>query len=127
MSGASNCTSALLRCSRRSTQVRSTNIWPSLAHHYGRSANLAKAVLYLTRAGQQALNRSAFAEAQAQLQQGPEWIKKLSESPERDARASQGRRDEARTMLADTYNWFTEGSDAADLKDAKALLEQLSG
>ena len=48
-----------------------------LAHHYGRSANPDKAVEYLTRAGQQALNRSAFAEAQAQLQQGLEWIKKL--------------------------------------------------
>ncbi len=57
-----------------------------LAHHYGRSANSGKAVEYLTRAGQQALSRSAFAEAQAQLQQGLEWIKKLSESPERDAR-----------------------------------------
>ena len=57
-----------------------------LAHHYGRSANPDKAVQYLTRAGQQALNRSAFAEAQAQLQQGLEWIKKLPESPERDAR-----------------------------------------
>jgi tetratricopeptide (TPR) repeat protein len=39
--------------------------------------------------------------------------------------ASQGRRDEARAMLADIYNWFTEGFDTADLKDAKALLEQL--
>jgi class 3 adenylate cyclase len=57
-----------------------------LAHHYGRSANPGKAVEYLTRAGQQALSRSAFAEAQAQLQQGLESIKKLSESPERDAR-----------------------------------------
>jgi class 3 adenylate cyclase/tetratricopeptide (TPR) repeat protein len=57
-----------------------------LAHHYGRSANPGKAVEYLTRAGQQALNRTAFAEAQAQLQQGLEWIKKLSETPERDAR-----------------------------------------
>src|SRR5208282_4560480 len=57
-----------------------------LAHHYGRSANPAKAVEYLTRAGQQALSRSAFAEAQAQLQQGLEWIKKQSESPERDVR-----------------------------------------
>ena len=36
-----------------------------------------------------------------------------------------GRRDEARAMLADIYNWFTEGFDTADLKDAKALLEQL--
>jgi len=33
---------------------------------------------------------------------------------------------EARTMLADIYNWFTEGFDTADLKDAKALLEELS-
>jgi adenylate cyclase len=39
--------------------------------------------------------------------------------------AAQGGRDEARTMLADIYNWFTEGFDTADLKDAKALLDQL--
>ena len=38
---------------------------------------------------------------------------------------SQGRRQEARTMLADIYNWFTEGFDTADLIDAKALLEKL--
>ena len=36
------------------------------------------------------------------------------------------RRDEARAMLADIYGWFTEGFDTADLKDAKALLEELS-
>ena len=41
--------------------------------------------------------------------------------------ANQGRGDEARAMLGDIYNWFTEGFDAADLKDAKALLDQLSG
>jgi hypothetical protein len=29
-------------------------------------------------------------------------------------------------MLADIYNWFTEGFDTTDLKDAKALLEDLS-
>jgi class 3 adenylate cyclase/tetratricopeptide (TPR) repeat protein len=40
---------------------------------------------------------------------------------------TQGRRDEARTMLAEIYNWFTEGFDIADLKDAKALLDQLGG
>jgi class 3 adenylate cyclase/tetratricopeptide (TPR) repeat protein len=38
----------------------------------------------------------------------------------------QGRRDEARTMLANIYGWFTEGFDTADLKDAKALLDELS-
>jgi predicted ATPase len=40
--------------------------------------------------------------------------------------AKQGRRDEARTMLAEIYNWFTEGFDTADLIDAKALLEELN-
>jgi class 3 adenylate cyclase/tetratricopeptide (TPR) repeat protein len=41
--------------------------------------------------------------------------------------AKQGRRDEARTMLAEIYNWFTEGFETADLKEAKTLLDQLSG
>jgi class 3 adenylate cyclase len=36
------------------------------------------------------------------------------------------RRDEARAKLTDIYNWFTEGFDTADLKDAKALLEEQS-
>jgi len=36
------------------------------------------------------------------------------------------RRHEARAMLAEIYNWFTEGFDTADLKDARALLEELS-
>jgi predicted ATPase len=37
----------------------------------------------------------------------------------------QGKRDEARTMLGEIYGWFTEGFDTADLKDAKALLDEL--
>jgi predicted ATPase len=40
--------------------------------------------------------------------------------------ARTGRRDEARAMLDEIYNWFTEGFDTADLKDAKALLDELS-
>ena len=39
--------------------------------------------------------------------------------------AKRGLRDEACTMLAELYDWFTEGFDTADLKDAKALLDQL--
>jgi predicted ATPase len=39
----------------------------------------------------------------------------------------QGKRDEARAMLAEIYGWFTEGFDTADLIDAKALLEELGG
>jgi predicted ATPase len=39
----------------------------------------------------------------------------------------QGRRDEARAMLSQIYGWFTEGFDLLDLKDAKALLDDLAG
>ena len=38
----------------------------------------------------------------------------------------QGKRDEARELLAPVYGWFTEGFDTRDLKEAKALLEQLA-
>jgi predicted ATPase len=38
----------------------------------------------------------------------------------------QGKRAEARAMLAEIYGWFTEGFTTADLKNAKALLEQLN-
>ena len=37
----------------------------------------------------------------------------------------QGGRDEARALLAEIYAWFTEGFNTADLKDAKAVLEEL--
>ena len=40
--------------------------------------------------------------------------------------AQQGRREQARAMLAKIYNWFTEGFDTADLKEAKTLLDELS-
>jgi predicted ATPase len=38
----------------------------------------------------------------------------------------QGRRTEARDLLAPVYGWFTEGFDTADLKEAKALLDELT-
>jgi class 3 adenylate cyclase/predicted ATPase len=40
--------------------------------------------------------------------------------------AEQGRRSQAHDLLAPVYDWFTEGFDTADLKDAKALLDELS-
>jgi tetratricopeptide (TPR) repeat protein len=42
-----------------------------------------------------------------------------------DMLAKHDRRGEARAMLAEIYGWFTEGFDTPDLKDAKALLEEL--
>jgi predicted ATPase len=38
----------------------------------------------------------------------------------------QGKRDEARELLAPVYGWFTEGFDTRDLKEARTLLEELS-
>jgi predicted ATPase len=42
-------------------------------------------------------------------------------------RRDQGRHRQARDLLAPVYNWFTEGFDTPDLKEAKALLEMLDG
>ena len=38
----------------------------------------------------------------------------------------QGKRQAAHDLLAQVYNWFTEGFDTADLQDAKALLDELA-
>ena len=38
----------------------------------------------------------------------------------------QGKKEEARQLLAEVYGWFTEGFDTADLREAKALSEELS-
>ncbi len=38
----------------------------------------------------------------------------------------QGKQDEARALLAPVYGWFTEGFDTLDLKEAKALLDELN-
>ena len=41
-------------------------------------------------------------------------------------RRDQGKREEARELLAPVFGWFTEGFDTLDLKEAKALLEELT-
>ena len=38
----------------------------------------------------------------------------------------QGKRDEARQLLAEIYGWFPEGFDTTDLQEAQALLEELA-
>jgi predicted ATPase len=38
----------------------------------------------------------------------------------------QGKRDDARELLAPVYGWFTEGFDTRDLKEAKGLLDELA-
>jgi predicted ATPase/DNA-binding winged helix-turn-helix (wHTH) protein len=60
----------------------------------------------------------------ARAQEARSWELRATTSLARLLRDT-NRRDEARTMLAEIYNWFTEGFDTADLKDAKALLDEL--
>jgi predicted ATPase len=40
-------------------------------------------------------------------------------------RRDQGKRQQAHDLLASVYGWFTEGFDTLDLKEAKALLDEL--
>jgi predicted ATPase len=40
--------------------------------------------------------------------------------------SEQGKRAQARDLLAPVYGWFTEGFDTADLKEARALLDELT-
>jgi predicted ATPase len=57
--------------------------------------------------------------------QGAKWFELRATTPLARLLATQGKRNEARAMLSEVYNWFTEGFDTADLKDAKALLDEL--
>jgi predicted ATPase len=41
-------------------------------------------------------------------------------------RADQGERQKAHDLLGPVYGWFTEGFDTADLKEARALLDELT-
>jgi class 3 adenylate cyclase/predicted ATPase len=61
----------------------------------------------------------------AREQQAKSWELRAAVSMARLWR-DQGKRDEARELLAPVYGWFTEGFDTLDLKEAKALLEELA-
>jgi predicted ATPase len=78
-------------------------------------------------------DKSAVAEAEkclrearevARTQEAKWWELRTSVSLSRLLRDTH-RRDEARAVLGAIYNWFTEGFELPDLKDAKALLEEL--
>ena len=61
----------------------------------------------------------------AQRQEAKLWELRAAVSLAR-LRRDQGRRAEAYALLAPVYGWFTEGFDTADLKEAKALLDELA-
>jgi class 3 adenylate cyclase/predicted ATPase len=63
--------------------------------------------------------------AVAREQQARSWELRAAMSMARLWR-DQGRREEARELLAPVYDWFTEGFDTLDLKEAKALLDELA-
>jgi predicted ATPase len=77
-------------------------------------ADVAKAEAYFDRAL-----------AVARQQQAKSWELRAAMSMARLWR-DQGKRAEAHELLAPVYGWFTEGFDTRDLKEAKALLDELS-
>ena len=63
--------------------------------------------------------------AVARRQQAKSWELRAAMSMARLWR-EQGKGEEARELLSPVYGWFTEGFDTRDLKDGKALLDELS-
>ena len=63
--------------------------------------------------------------AGARQQQAKSWELRAAMSLARLWR-DQGKVQQARELLAPVYGWFTEGFDTRDLKEAKALLEELA-
>src|SRR5262249_28308776 len=63
--------------------------------------------------------------AVAREQQAKSWELRAAMSMARLWR-DQGKQDEARGLLAPVYGWFTEGFDTLDLKEARALLDDLA-
>jgi predicted ATPase len=63
--------------------------------------------------------------AVARAQQAKSWELRAAMSLARLWR-DQGKRDEAHDLLAPVYGWFSEGFDTLDLKEAKALLDELA-
>ena len=61
----------------------------------------------------------------ARQQQAKSWELRVAMSMARLWR-DQGKVQQARELLAPVYGWFTEGFDTRDLKEAKALLEELA-
>jgi predicted ATPase/class 3 adenylate cyclase len=69
--------------------------------------------------------RSFQAAAQLAIRQGDKLLELRAKGSLARLLNRQGRGEDARSMLADIYGWFTEGFDTADLKDAKALMDEL--
>ncbi|MGH7925505.1 MAG: adenylate/guanylate cyclase domain-containing protein, partial [Candidatus Binatus sp.] len=98
-------------------------------HYYEAELNRQRGELLLKRGNtERAAAEDSFRKAIdiARRQSAKSWELRATSSLAR-LLAKQGKRDDARAMLAEIYNWFTEGFETADLKDAKDLLSELSG
>jgi class 3 adenylate cyclase/tetratricopeptide (TPR) repeat protein len=93
-----------------------------LAHHYSRSANRDKALEFLHRAGQQAIRRASYSEAESYFAAALEVVLAMPKSPERDARELRLRSSLGQALL------FTKGWGAQELlvanSRARALAEK---
>ena len=112
-----------------------------LAHHFMRAGLIEEAVEWWGKAGHRSLERSALVEATEHLtrarrsrkhissvgraQQSKSWELRAAMSMARLWRDN-GKVQQARELLGPVYGWFTEGFDTLDLKEAKALLEELT-
>ena len=85
-------------------------------------------IALLNRPSQMRQKQRAYFEralAVARQQQAKSWELRAAMSLARLWR-DQGKVQQARELLAPVYGWFTEGFDTRDLKEAKALLEELA-
>jgi predicted ATPase len=138
------------------TVLASPSIFAVLAKAYGRAKEaekgipiVADALEFVTRTGEReaeaevhrvkgelllAQSAPSQADAEASFRKGLDVARRQgTKSYELRAATSlarlwqqQGRKDEARELLAPVYDWFTEGFDTRDLKEAKALLDELA-
>ena len=85
-----------------------------LAHHYGHGASLRKAVHYLGRAGNQALERSAFSEGRILLSRGLEMLKELPDDTQRA-------REEIDMQTALGFSLFAMGAPGGSEREAASV------
>jgi predicted ATPase len=102
-------------------EVTGEKVWTAEVHRLAGEIVLASPCPDLGKAT--AFFESALTVSHAQ--QAKSWELRAATSMARLWR-DQGKRDEARELLAPIYGWFTEGFDTLDLKEAKALLDELA-
>jgi predicted ATPase len=94
---------------------------PELAHHFSRSSNVAKAIDYLVRAGDQARDQSAYKEAIDRLSEATNLLTTLPETPQRDNREVR-----LRTLLRQTVT-VALGFSAPEMGPIDARIRELIG